>query len=190
MAQRLAGGSHSSLFNRATTARPDGHLICFSLRGLSDRIKAPALLLALDAMWRSLDGPLRRRSVLVDEAWLLMRETAGARFLHRLAKTARKRWCALTTVSQDAPDLLSDSLGQAVVSNAATHVLLRQAPQAIDQVGEAFRLSAGERRHLLTCPTGHGMLVSGDQRIPLRVVASPAEQALVTSDPAELAQAA
>lgn len=193
LAERLepyATGSHSSLFNRATTARPDGHLICFSLRGLSDRIKAPALLLALDAMWRSLDGPLRRRSVLVDEAWLLMRETAGARFLHRLAKTARKRWCALTTVSQDAPDLLSDDLGQAVVSNAATHVLLRQAPQAIDQVGEAFRLSAGERRHLLTCPTGHGMLVSGDQRIPLRVVASPAEQALVTSDPAELAQAA
>lgn len=184
-----ATGSHSSLFNRATTARPDGHLICFSLRGLSDRIKAPALMLALDAMWRSLDGPLRRRAVLVDEAWLLMRETAGARFLHRLAKTARKRWCALTTVSQDAPDLLSDPLGQAVVSNAATHVLLRQAPQAIDQIGEAFQLSPGERRHLLTCPTGHGMLVSGDQRIPLRVVASTAEHALVTSDPAELAQA-
>lgn len=191
LAERLtpyATGSHSSLFNRPTTARPDRHLVCFSLRGLPERLKAPALLLALDAMWRSLEGPLRRRAVLVDEAWLLMREPAGARFLFRLAKSARKRWCGLTTATQDGDDLLSSELGKAVVSNAATHVLLRQPPQTIDQIGEAFRLSAGERRHLLTCPTGHGVLVTGDQRIPLRVVASAEEHALVTTDPAELAR--
>jgi type IV secretory pathway VirB4 component len=191
MAERLspyASGSHSALFSRPTSARPDGPLVCFALRGLPERLKPPALLLALDAIWRQLEGPLRRRCVLVDEAWLLMREPAGARFLFRLAKSARKRWCGLTAITQDAPDLLGSELGQAVVSNAATQLLLRQAPQAIAEVGERFHLTAGERRYLLACPTGSGLLVAGDERIPLTIVASPEEHALVTSDPAELAR--
>ena len=190
LAERLepyASGSHSFLFARPTTARPEGQLVCFSLRGLPERLKAPVLLLCLDAIWRSLEGPLRQRCVLVDEAWLLMREAAGARFLYRLAKSARKRWCGLTTVTQDAGDLLSSELGHSVVANSATQVLLRQAPQAIERVGEAFKLSKGERRHLLSCPTGQGLLLTGEERVPLRVVASSEEHALVTSDPAELA---
>jgi type IV secretory pathway VirB4 component len=189
LAERLAPyatGSHAQLFARPTAAAPDGPLVCFSLRGLPERLKAPALLLTLDSIWRSLEGPLRKRCVLVDEAWLLMREPAGARFLSRLAKSARKRWCGLTAISQDADDLLSSELGRAVIANASSHVLLRQAPQAIEQIGHAFHLTAGERRHLLTCPTGHGLLVCGDERLPLRVIASPDEHQLVTSDPAHL----
>jgi type IV secretory pathway VirB4 component len=195
LARRLepyATGSHSALFARPSSAQPDGQLVCFSLRGLPDRLKAPALLLCLDAIWRSLEGPLRKRCVLVDEAWLLMREPAGAKFLYRLAKSARKRWCGLTTVTQDAGDLLSSELGQSVIANAATQVLLRQAPQAIDRVGEAFHLSGGERRYLLSCPTGSGLLLltseRGEERVPIKVVASAAEHRLVTSDPAELVE--
>ena len=194
LAERLepyASGAHSSLFGRASAARPDGQLVCFSLRGLPDRLKAPALLVCLDAVWRSLEGPLRKRCVVVDEAWLLMREPAGASFLQRLAKSARKRWCGLTTVTQDAGDLLASELGQSVIANAATQVLLRQAPQAIERIGEAFNLSAGERRYLLSCPTGSGLLIldsaRGQERVPLKVVASEAEHRLVTTDPAELA---
>ncbi len=189
-----ARGAHSSLFARASTAQPDGQLVCFSLRGLPERLKAPALLLCLDAIWRSLEGPLRKRCVLVDEAWLLMREPAGATFLHRLAKSSRKRWCGLTTVTQDAGDLLASELGQSVIANAATQVLLRQAPQAIDRIGDAFHLSAGERRYLLSCPTGSGLLLlahdKGEERVPIKVVASQAEHRLVTSDPAELIELA
>src|SRR5204862_1427620 len=197
MAERLspyASGSHSALFARPTSARPDGPLVCFALRGLPERLKAPALLLCLDAIWRQLEGPLRRRCVLVDEAWLLMREPAGAKFLYRLAKSARKRWCGLTTVTQDAGDLLASELGQSVIANAATQVLLRQAPQAIDRIGDAFHLSDGERRYLLSCPTGSGLLLlahdNGEERVPIKVVASPAEHRLVTSDPAELIELA
>ena len=193
LASRLepyAAGAHSSLFARPSSAQPDGQLVCFSLRGLPDRLKAAALLLCLDGIWRSLEGPLRKRCVLVDEAWLLMREPAGAKFLHRLSKSARKRWCGLTTVTQDAGDLLASELGQSVIANAATQVLLRQAPQAIDRIGEAFHLSAGERRYLLSCPTGSGLLLlastRGEERVPLKVIASRAEHRLVTSDPAEL----
>ena len=111
--------------------------------------------------------------MLVDEAWLLMREPAGASFLYRLAKSARKRWCGLTTITQDAGDLLATELGHSIVSNAASQILLRQAPQAIDQVADAFRLTDGEQRYLLTCPQGHGLFVVGDNRFPLHVLASP-----------------
>ncbi|MDX6516530.1 MAG: hypothetical protein QOH73_2196 [Gaiellaceae bacterium] len=183
-------GSLSQLFNAPTSVRPEGELVCFSLRGLNEKLKPVALLLCLDAIWRSLEGPLRKRAVLVDEAWLLMREPAGASFLYRLAKSARKRWCALTTITQDAGDLLATELGQAIVANAASHILLRQAPQAIDRIAASFHLTEGEKRYLLTCPRGHGLFIVGQDRFPLQVLASPAEHPLVTSDPAELAAVA
>jgi type IV secretory pathway VirB4 component len=180
-------GSHSQLFAHPTSVDPSGQLVCVSLRGLADRLKPAALLVCLDAIWRALEGKPRKRCVLVDEAWLVMREPAGARFLHRLAKSARKRWCGLTTITQDAGDLLATELGQAVVTNAASHILLRQAPQTIDRVTDAFQLTDVERRYLLSCSRGHGLFVVGDNRFPLRVLASPGEHPLITSDPAELA---
>src|SRR5690606_32512525 len=116
----------------------------------------------------------------VDEAWMLMREGAGARFLFRMAKAARKRHAGLTVVTQDAADVLSSDLGLAVVSNAATQVLLRQAPQAIDAVTTAFGLTAGEARILLNAPQGEGLLIAGTTRVPFLAVASPREDAAAT----------
>ena len=177
--------------------QPDSHLVCFSLRGLPERMRAPALMLTLDAIWRSLEGPLRRRVVLVDEAWDSMRETPSAharRPAHASCSGSRRRPASAgpgSPRSPRTPATCSDSpLGQAVVANASQHFLLHQSPQAIDRVGQAFALTAGERSYLFTCPAGHGLLLTGEQRIPLRVKASPAEHELVTSDPAELAEAA
>ena len=115
-----------------------------------------------------------------------MSDPEGAKFLFRMAKSARKHWCGLTVVTQDAGDLLGSPLGQAVVANAATQILLRQAPQTIDALGEAFGLSAGERAYLLGARRGEGLLAAGTDRVAFACVASPAEHRLVTSDPAEL----
>lgn len=197
--QQLAGrlapfahGTHRTLFDGPTTTRPDGHLVVFSLRDLSDELKAAGTLLTLDSIWRRITDPSRRRRriVVVDEAWLLMRDRAGAAFLNRLAKSARKHWAGLTIVTQDAADLLGSDLGQAVVANAATQVLLRQAPQAIDALTQAFGLSEGERHYLLGAARGEGILMAGADRAAFRTLASEAEHHLVTSDPAELADAA
>lgn len=191
LAARLApfiSGTHRQLFDGPTTTNPDGHLVVFSLRDLPDELKAAGTLLVLDSLWRRLSDPARRRRrlVVVDEAWLLMREPEGAKFLFRLAKSARKLWCGLTVVTQDAADLLGSELGQAVVANAATQVLLRQAPQTMDALAEAFRLSEGERAFLLAARQGEGILASGSDRVAFRAVASAVEHRLVTSDPAEL----
>ncbi|HVW32713.1 MAG TPA: conjugal transfer protein TraC [Acidimicrobiia bacterium] len=192
LAQRLAPfvhGSHRQLFDGPTTTHPDGHLVVFSLRDLAGELKGAGTLLVLDALWRRVSDPARRRRrlVVVDEAWLLMRDPEGARFLFRLAKAARKYWCGLTVVTQDAGDLLGSELGQAVVANAATQILLRQAPQAIDRLAGAFHLSDGERTFLLAAEPGEGILAAGTDRVAFKTLASDHEHDLVTTNPAELA---
>ena len=192
---RLAGqlapyvtGSYRRLFDGPTSATPAGHLVVYSLAGLPEELKAAGTMLVLDAIWRTVSNPAdrRRRLVVVDEAWLLMADPQGARFLFQMAKAARKHWAGLTVVTQDAADLLNTPLGQAVVANAATQILLRQAPQTIDVIGDAFALSAGERSHLLAAPQGAGLLAAGTTRIAFQAIASPTEHRLITTNPAEL----
>ena len=183
-------GTHSALFSGPTTTRPDGHLIVWSLRDLPDELKAVGTLLTLDAIWRRVSdrGDRRPRTVVVDEAWLLMRQHDGAQFLFRMAKAARKHWAGLVVVTQDAEDVLGSELGRAVVNNAATQILLRQSPQAIDLVADAFRLSAGEREFLLSARRGEGLLAAGaTDRVAFRTVASDFEHQLATTDPEFLA---
>ena len=184
-------GTHAGLFTAPTTTRPEGHLVVFSLRDVPDELRPAATLLALDATWRKITDPAdrRRRLITVDEAWLLMRDAEGAKFLYRLAKSARKAWAGLAAVTQDAGDVLSTDLGRAVIANSATQILLRQAPQAISKVAAEFRLSSGERSLLLSARRGEGLLAGGPSaRVSFQALASPAEHYLCTSDPAEIAR--
>ncbi|MGW4963186.1 VirB4 family type IV secretion system protein [Nonomuraea sp. NPDC004186] len=184
-------GSYRELFDGPTTTTPTGHLIVFSLRDLPDELKAVGTLLALDAIWRRVANPRdrKKRLIVVDEAWLLMKEAEGARFLFRMAKAARKHWAGLAVITQDAADLLGTDLGQAIVANAASQILLRQSPQAISAVGDAFDLSEGERQFLLTAERGEALMVAGPaSRVAFYVTASPTEAQLITTDPAELAE--
>jgi type IV secretory pathway VirB4 component len=194
LAARLAPfttGSFRGLFEQPTSTHPDRHLLVLSLRELPEELKPTGTLLALDTLWRQVTGPQRRRRlVVIDEAWWLAQQPAGARLLARLAKSARKHWCALTVVTQDAGDLLASELGQAVVANAATQVLLGQAPQAIDRLTSAFGLTEGERRLLLAARVGEGLLAGpGGQRAAFHAQASAEEHGVVTSDPAQPAAA-
>jgi type IV secretory pathway VirB4 component len=206
LAARLAPwtqGSYSDLFAGPTTSRPAGHLVVWSLRHLSDELRTVGTLLVLDAIWREVDRPTPdpatgpdegrrrqdrpaqpRRLVVVDEAWLLMRDGEGARFLYRMAKAARKRHAGLVVVTQDAADVLSTDLGLAVVSNSATQVLMRQSTQSIEAVSDAFGLTAGEARLLLAAGRGQGLLVAGTSRVGFRVVAPPQVDALCQSSAA------
>lgn len=182
-------GSHSSLFEGGSTAQVGGHLTVVSLKEVPEEVRPVGVLLALDAIWRHVTapGPARPRMVVVDEAWLLLQDPAAARYLARWSKAGRKHWCGLTLVTQDVGDVLSTELGRVVIANAATQVLLKQAPQNLDAVAEAFHLSAGETHLVGTAPRGSALLVAGHQRVGFHPLASAHEHALITSDPAELA---
>jgi type IV secretory pathway VirB4 component len=179
-------GSFKELFDGPTTTAAEGHLVVYAIKDLPDELKPVGTLLTLDAIWRrvSTGDPNVRRLVLVDEAWLMLRAGLGAQFLFRLAKSARKYGAGLTVVTQDAADVLATDVGRAVASNAATQVLLRQAPQAIDAVAGAFGLTEGERAFLLSCSRGDALLTCGASRVAFHSLASDAEHDLVVTGPA------
>ncbi|MFF0532683.1 PrgI family mobile element protein [Nocardia amikacinitolerans] len=183
-------GAYAGLIDGPTTTEPEGGLIVFSLRELPDELKTIGTLLVLDATWRRVSNPGQRRPrmITVDEAWLLLRQPAGAAFLFRAAKSFRKHWAGLTVATQDCADVCSTEMGRAIISNAATQILLRQAPQAIDEVATAFHLSDGEQQFLLSAARGSGLLaVGGTDRAVFGSFASHTENALITTDPSELA---
>jgi len=187
-------GSFKGLLDGPTTTAPTGHLIVYAIKDLPEQMLPVGTLLALDTIWRrirsataSSSGPQALRMVLVDEAWKLLSGGRGGVFLETLAKSARKYGAGLTVVTQDAADVLATKTGRAVVSNAATQVLLRQAPQAIDAVAEAFGLTDGERAFLLSCQRGDALLSAGSARVAFHAQASAFDHELITTGP-EFAQ--
>ncbi|MEJ3745515.1 conjugal transfer protein TraC [Actinomycetes bacterium KLBMP 9797] len=181
-------GSFAGLFDAPTTTRPDGACVVWSLRHLPAELHTIGSLLALDSIWRSIDTPTPggrrspRRLVVVDEAWTMLRQPAAALWLAKLAKAARKRRAGVAVVSQDIADVLGSDLGQAVINNSATQILMGQSPQTIDTVAHAFGLTEVERQRLLTARQGEALLLSGALRIPFQVVADEDEYPLVATD--------
>ncbi|MFY1632376.1 VirB4 family type IV secretion system protein [Solwaraspora sp. WMMB335] len=184
-------GSMKGLFDGPTTTAPLGHLVVFAIKDLPEQLHPVGTLITLDTIWRTVRGatasgagPDMLRMVLVDEAWKLLSGGRGGVFLETLAKSARKYGVGLTVVTQDAADVLATKTGRAVVSNAATQVLLRQAPQAIDAVSEAFGLTDGERAFLLSCQRGDALLTAGSARVAFHSHASTTEHELIVTGPA------
>ena len=186
--QPYVTGSFSGLFNGPTTHQPRSHLVVYAIKDLAEELQPAGVLLVLDAIWRTIttgaaQGQRTPRIVLVDEAWRLLRGGLGGRFLFRLAKSARKYGAGLSVVTQDAADVLGTEVGRAVVSNAATQICMRQAPQAIADVAQAFGLTEGERAWLLEAGRGDALLVAGSARVAFHSIASQAEHALVVNSP-------
>jgi type IV secretory pathway VirB4 component len=180
-----ARGSFRALFTRDPGAGPDTQeaatacevpLTVYTLEHLPEVLRTPAALLVLAACWRCAQDGARRRMLLIDEAWQLLRDDAAARIVYRIAKSARKHRLALSLVTQDAEDLLHSDLGTAVACNAATQILLHQAPQALALVCARFRLSAGEREFLAAAPRGYAVARTGATRAALATIATPAEE--------------
>lgn len=183
-------GSMKGLFDGPTTTLAQGHLVVFAIKDLPEQLHPVGTLLTLDTIWRTVRGatasgsrPDVLRMVLVDEAWKLLSGGRGGVFLETLAKSARKYGVGLTVVTQDAADVLATKTGRAVVSNAATQVLLRQAPQAIDAVADAFGLTDGERAFLLSCQRGDALLAAGSARVAFHSHASAEEHELIVTGP-------
>jgi type IV secretory pathway VirB4 component len=173
----FVAGSHGALFAAPSSHRRDTHLTVYTLARLPEQLRPAAVLMILSHAWQAADASDGlRRVVLIDEAWLLLKDPVAEAFLFRLAKSARKHALALALVTQDAADLLSSELGTAVAANAATQILLRQSAQTLDAVADAFGLSAGETEFLRTAPRGNALLTGANgARTTLLAVAAPGE---------------
>jgi conjugal transfer ATP-binding protein TraC len=184
--EKFIKGSLQGIFSSPSNVKIDNQLTVFSVRDLPDQLRPLAMHLILDYIWTKIRGDLKKRILVVDEAWYLMAFADSASFLVDMVKRARKYYLGVTTISQDVEDFLSQERGKEVISNSAIQVLLKQAPASINNIGQVFNLSEGEKRLLLSAGVGRGLFFAGNTHVAMRVVASEEEDRLVTTNPAQV----
>jgi type IV secretory pathway VirB4 component len=184
--EKFIKGSLAGIFNQPSNVDIKKTFTAFSIKELEDELRPIAMYIILDFIWTKIKRDLRRRLLVVDEAWYLMKYPDSALFLYSIAKRARKYYLGLTTITQDVEDFLATDYGKAIVSNSSIQVLMKQSPASINKVKEVFYLSEGEKTLLLAADIGEGLFFAGPNHVAMRVVASPEEHALITSKPQEL----
>ena len=184
--EKFIKGSLSGLFNQQSNFDINNPFTVFSVKALEDQLRPIAMHIILDFVWTKVRKSLKKRLLILDEAWYLMKYEDSASFVYGIAKRARKYYLALTTATQDVGDFLSTDYGKAVLSNSSIQILLKQSPTEIDTVSQIFYLSKGEREMLLSVGVGEGLFFAGQSHVVLKVVAAPFEKELATSNPAEI----
>ncbi len=184
--EKFIKGSMTGVFDSQSNINLNSKMTVFSTKNLEDILRPLAFYIILDFIWTKIKKDLKKRVLIVEEAWLLMQNEDSARFIYGVAKRARKYYLGLTTISQDVDEFLNSEYGKAIVTNSSIQVLLKQHPAAIDKVAEVFYLSDGEKRFLLSADVGEGLFFAGSNHVAIRVMASDAEHKLVTTNPAEL----
>jgi conjugal transfer ATP-binding protein TraC len=184
--EKFVRGSFVGIFDKQTNINITNPFTVFSVKDLQDALRPIAMFIILDYIWTRVKKDLKRRILIVDEAWHMMRYPDTAQFLWSVVKRARKYYLGLTTITQDVEDFLGQDIGKAIVTNSALQVLLKQSPAAIDRIGEIFYLSQGEKQLLLAANVGEGIFFAGPHHAPIRVVASEEEHKLITTKPQEV----
>ena len=187
--EKFVRGSFTGIFDQHTNIKLNNPFTVFSVRDLEEALRPIAMFIILDFIWTRVKENLKKRLLIVDEAWHMMKYPDTAQFLYSVAKRSRKYFLGLTTITQDVEDFLSLDIGKAIVTNSALRLLMKQSPAAIDRVGEVFKLSQGERQLLLASDVGEGIFFAGSNHVAIRVVASDEEHKLITSNPAEVVAA-
>lgn len=184
--ERFIKGSLSGIFSSQSNIDLSNSFTVFSVRDLPDQLRPLAIHMILDYVWTKIRGKLKKRLLIVDEAWYLMRNQDSAEFIVDMAKRARKYYLGLTTITQDVEDFLGNERGKEIISNSSIQILLKQAPSSIDLLAQVFNLSEGEQRLLLSEGIGEGIFFAGNTHVAIRVVASPNEHKLITTNPEEI----
>ncbi len=184
--RKYTQGTFAGLFNSPTNVKMDNHLICFSVRDLEDELRPIAIYTIINHIWNVVRGEMKRRILVIDEAWWMMQHEDSAKFIFALVKRCRKYYLGVTTITQDVNDFLTSPYGQAIVTNSSLQLLLKQSPASIDLVQKTFVLTEGEKYLLLESGVGEGIFFAGNKHVAIKIVASYTEDQIITSDPRQL----
>ncbi|MDP3997219.1 MAG: ATP-binding protein [bacterium] len=184
--ERYVEGTFAGVFNRPTNIDLDRQLIVFNVRDMEEELRPIAMYVILGFIWNRIRSSLKKRLLIVDEAWIMMQHEESAKFLFSMAKRARKYYLGVTTITQDISDFLQSKYGKPIVTNSSLQLLLRQSPAAIDLLAEVFYLTDHEKFRLLESDVGEGIFFAGLKHVALKVVASYAEDQIITSDPQQV----
>jgi len=184
--EKFIKGSLMGIFNSQSNINLKNPFTVFSIRDLEEELRPIAMYMITDYIWTKIKRDMRRRILIVDEAWYMMKYPDSALALYSIAKRCRKYYLGLTTITQDIEDFLKNDYGKAIVTNSSIQILLKQSPAAIPKIGETFFLSEGEKHFLLSTDVGEGLFFAGPNHVAMRVVASPDEHKIITTKPQDL----
>jgi type IV secretory pathway VirB4 component len=189
LARKLAKyveGTFAGLFNKPTNFDINKPFVVFSIRDLEEQLRPIGMYLVLNYIWNKVRFDIKKRILVVDEAWIMMQHEDSAKFLYAMAKRCRKYFLGLTVITQDVEDFLNSQYGRAVINNSSMQLLLKQSTASIDQVAEVFNLTEGEKTLLLESNVGQGLFFAGMNHVAIEIIPSYTEKQILTTDPAQL----
>ena len=184
--EKYTEGTFSGIFSNQTNVNLGSGLICFCIRDLEDQLRPIAMYILLNFIWSRIRSSMKKRLLMIDEAWHLVQHEDSGRFLHNLAKRARKYYLGITTITQDVEDFLKSPWGKPIITNSSLQLLLKQAPSSIEMLQKVFNLTEGEKYLLLNAGIGQGVFFAGSQHVAIQIIASQSEHNIVTTNPEEL----
>ncbi|OJI08642.1 MAG: conjugal transfer protein TraC [Candidatus Vogelbacteria bacterium CG10_big_fil_rev_8_21_14_0_10_49_38] len=189
LAQRLlkyTQGTWAGFLNQPTNVDINKKFVVFSIRDMEDELKPVAMYIVMHHIWNSVRRNLKKRLLVVDEAWWMMKSDDTASFLYSLVKRGRKYYLGVATITQDVGDFIKSQYGLPIITNSSIQILLKQSSASIDEVKRIFNLTDEEKYFLLESPVGHGIFIAGLKRVELKVEASYTEEQIITSDPSQI----
>ena len=190
LAQRLrkyTTGTFAGIFSQQSNIKLHNQLVVFNIQNLEEELRPVAMYITLNYIWNKTKSDAKKRVLIVDEAWQIMKYEDSANFLFGLTKRARKYNLGITSITQDVEDFTSSRLGRAIIANSSMQILLKQHSSAVDLLADVFKLTSTEKKLLNQFPIGQGLFFAGRNHVQIQVIASPTEQELVTTAPDELA---
>lgn len=184
--EKYTEGTFAGFLNNHTNISVKEQLVVFNIRDLEEELRPIAMYMTLQFIWNEMRSELKKRLVVVDEAWVMMQHEDAASFLFGIAKRCRKYYTGLTTITQDIGDFMHSKYGKPIVTNSSLQLLLRQSPASIDLVSEVFYLTDHEKFLLLESSVGEGIFFAGTKHVAIKVIASYSEDQIITSDPRQL----
>ncbi|MDB5165244.1 MAG: Type secretory pathway VirB4 component-like protein [Candidatus Saccharibacteria bacterium] len=184
LAQRLrkyTSGTFAGIFSQQSNIDINNNMVVFNIRDLEDELRPVAMYIVLSHIWNITRTDQKKRMLIVDEAWQLMKYDDSANFLFSLAKRARKYQLGLTTITQDVEDFMGSKMGRAIVANSSMQLLLKQSSSAVDVLSDVFKLTEEEKKRLANFPVGQGLFFAGQNHVHMQIIASQTEQGLVTT---------
>ena len=179
-------GSWSTFLNRASNVDINRKFVVFSVRDMEDDLKPVAMYIIMHYIWNAIRKNLKKRLLVVDEAWWMMKSEDTASFLYSIAKRGRKYYLGLATITQDAADFMKSPYGVPIVTNSSIQILLKQSPTTIDVMQKTFNLTDEEKYLLLESGVGEGIFFAGLKHVAIKVIASYTEDQIITSDPSQI----
>ncbi len=189
LAQRLlkyTQGTWAGFLNKPTNVDINKKFVVFSIRDMEDELKPIAMYIVMHHIWNSIRRNLRKRLLVVDEAWWMMKSPDTASFLYSLVKRGRKYYLGVATITQDVEDFMKSQYGAPIITNSSIQILLKQSPASIEAVQKTFNLTEEEKYFLLESSVGRGIFIAGLKRVALEVIASYTEDQIITSDPSQI----